>query len=116
MKGTSAIREIFSGTVGELSSKRFMTFLSFTVMMVIAYVSIFMGKEVQQFIFDGFLYIVIGGLFSVASEKFSQRFVKKEKYTSYVEADEGYGDDEFDDEPDGEQYRSNVSRWEDDNY
>lgn len=79
-----------------------------------AYVSIFLGKEIQQFIFDGFLYIVLGGLFSVASEKFSQKFVKKERYTSYEEVNnDDYSYDDYD-EPDGEQYRSNVSRWEDD--
>lgn len=108
------MREIFSGTDGELSSKRVIIYLSFLTMLGITWVSIFLSKEIQQFIFDGFLYIVLGGLFSVASEKFSQKFVKKERYTSYEEVNnDDYGYDDCD-EPDGEQYRSNVSRWEDD--
>lgn len=61
---------------GAVSSKRAMTFLSFLVMIVIAYVSIFMGRKVEEFIFEGFFYIVLGGLFSVASEKFSRKFEK----------------------------------------
>jgi nitrate/nitrite transporter NarK len=74
-KRTSVIiREVFSGNAGELSSKRAMMFLSFLVMLFLAYASIFMEKEIQQFIFDGFLYIVVGSLFSVASEKFSRKF------------------------------------------
>lgn len=34
------------------------------------------GMRVEQFMFDGFLYIVVGGLFSVASEKFTNGFKK----------------------------------------
>lgn len=114
MKGNSAIRETLSGPVGELSSKRVITYLAFLTMLAAAYVSIFLGKEVQAFIFEGFLYIVLGGLFSVASEKFAQRFVKKEKYTSYEEVNaDGENYEDYTDEPDGEQYHANVSRWED---
>lgn len=108
MRGKSTIRETLSGNAGELSSKRVMTYLSFITMTGIAYASIFLNKEIQQFIFEGFLYIVLGGLFSVASEKFSQKFIKKEQYTTYEKSNMDYTDDE----PDGEQYRSNTSRWE----
>jgi hypothetical protein len=71
------IREILSGVGGHISSKRTMTFLAFLVMIGIACASIFMGKEVSQFIYDGFMWIVLGGLFSVASEQFSQKFSSK---------------------------------------
>lgn len=71
------IREIFSGVSGGLSSKRTMLFLSFVVMIFMAWASIFMGKEIQQFIFEGFMWIVMGGLFSVASEQFGQKFETK---------------------------------------
>jgi hypothetical protein len=71
------IREIFSGVSGGLSSKRTMVFLSFVVMIFISWASIFMGKEIQQFIFEGFMWIVLGGLFSVASEQFGQKFGSK---------------------------------------
>lgn len=68
------IREIFSGVGGSISSKRTMLFLSFLVMIFLAWASVFMDKEIQQFIFEGFMWIVLGGLFSVASEQFGQKF------------------------------------------
>ena len=74
MNRVKIIREIFSGVGGGISSKRTMTFLSFLVMLLIAWASIFMGREIQQFIFEGFMWIVLGGLFSVASEQFGQKF------------------------------------------
>ena len=71
------IREIFSGVGGSISSKRTMLFLSFLVMIFLAWASVFMNKEIQQFIFEGFMWIVLGGLFSVASEQFGQKFGTK---------------------------------------
>ena len=68
------IREIFSGVGGSVSSKRTMLFFSFLVMIFLAWASVFMDKEIQQFIFEGFMWIVLGGLFSVASEQFGQKF------------------------------------------
>lgn len=71
------MREIFSGVGGGISSKRTMLFLSFLVMIFLAWASVFMNKEIQQFIFEGFMWIVLGGLFSVASEQFGQKFGSK---------------------------------------
>ena len=71
------MREIFSGVGGGISSKRTMLFLSFLVMIFLAWASVFMNKEIQQFIFEGFMWIVLGGLFSVASEQFGQKFGTK---------------------------------------
>ncbi len=71
------IREIFSGVGGSISSKRTMLFFSFLVMIFLAWASVFMNKEIQQFIFEGFMWIVLGGLFSVASEQFGQKFGTK---------------------------------------
>jgi len=53
-----------------------MMFLSFLVMICMAVISTFYQKKVEQFIFDGFLYIVVGSLFSVASERFSSAYTK----------------------------------------
>ena len=84
--------------VGAVSSKRAMTFLSFLVMIVIAYVSIFMEKEVKEFIFEGFFYIVLGGLFSVASEKFSKKLGKvrnKYKEDDYEDEEECHDEESY---------------------
>lgn len=89
------IREIFSGIGGGISSKRTMLFLSFLVMIFLAWASVFMNKEIQQFIFEGFMWIVLGGLFSVASEQFGQKFGTKTK-------------------PEDEYYEESYNRWEED--
>ena len=76
MKKVNPVSETFSGIRGRLSSKRVMMFFSFIVMIFMAIVSTFYDKKVEQFIFDGFLYIVVGSLFSVASEQFANKFTK----------------------------------------
>ncbi len=78
MKKINPISETFSGNRGRLSSKRVMMFFSFIVMIFMAIVSTFYERKVEQFIFDGFLYIVVGSLFSVASEQFATKFTKIE--------------------------------------
>lgn len=76
MSRVNIFREIFIGSTGEISSKRVMMFLSFLIMIIMAIFSTIYEMKVEQFIFDGFLYIVVGGLFSVASEKFTNEFKK----------------------------------------
>lgn len=78
MRRVNPITETFSGLSGRISSKRVMMFFSFIVMIFMAIISTFYEKKVEQFIFDGFLYIVVGSLFSVASEQFSNKFTKIE--------------------------------------
>lgn len=78
MKKVNPIAETFSGFSGRISSKRVMMFFSFGVMIFMAILSTFYEKKVEQFIFDGFLYIVVGSLFSVASEQFSGKFTRIE--------------------------------------
>lgn len=76
MKRNSPFRQVFVGIGGEISSKRAMMFLSFLIMIMMAIISTFYEKKVEQFIFDGFLYIVVGSLFSVASERFTSAYRK----------------------------------------
>ncbi len=72
-----------------------MMFFSFMVMIFMAILSTFYDKKVEQFIFDGFLYIVVGGLFSVASEQFASKFRKMEDHDYYHEIN----DNDIIDEP-----------------
>ena len=95
MKPLSPVSETFSGIRGSLSSKRMMMFFSFLVMIFMAILSTFYDKKVEQFIFDGFLYIVVGGLFSVASEQFASKFRKMEHHDYYEEI----SDNDIIDEP-----------------
>ena len=80
------ISKVFSDVNGHLSSKRTIMFLAFIVMIGLAIVSTFYGLKVEQFIFEGFLYIVVGSLFSVASEKFGQGFKQILPENYYTEA------------------------------
>ena len=88
MKKVNPISETFSGIRGRLSSKRMMMFFSFLVMIFMAILSTFYDKKIEQFIFDGFLYIVVGSLFSVASEQFATKFRKLDNSEYYEEIDD----------------------------
>ncbi len=85
MNRNGILKQIFSGIDGTISSKRSIMFLSFLMMIAMAIISTFYGKKIEQFIFDGFLYIVVGSLFSVASEKFTSTYVKMQKENYYEE-------------------------------
>jgi hypothetical protein len=95
LKKFNPISETFRGIGGGVSSKRVMMFFSFLVMIFMAILSTFYEKKVEQFIFDGFLYIVVGGLFSVASEQFASKFRKMEHHDYYEEIN----DNDIIDEP-----------------
>ena len=95
MKKVNPISETFRGIGGSVSSKRVMMFFSFLVMIFMAILSTFYEKKVEQFIFDGFLYIVVGGLFSVASEQFASKFRKMGHHDYYEEI----SDNDIIDEP-----------------
>lgn len=57
---------------GQKSSKRFITLISF-LMMCIAFISnIFMDIPLQEFVWDGMMYIVAAGLGFTTLEKFSR--------------------------------------------
>ena len=85
MKKHNPMSETLRGIGGEISSKRVMMFFSFLVMIFMAIISTFYGTKVEQFIFDGFLYIVVGSLFSVASEQFATKFRKLDNSEYYEE-------------------------------
>ena len=95
MRKVNIISETFRGIGGTVSSKRVMMFFSFIVMIFMGILSTFYDKKVEQFIFDGFLYIVVGGLFSVASEQFASKFRKMEHHDYYEEI----SDNDIIDEP-----------------
>ena len=88
MKKLNPVSETFSGITGRLSSKRMMMFFSFGVMIFMAVLSTFYEKKIEQFIFDGFLYIVVGSLFSVASEQFAGKFRRMDRDEYYSDYDE----------------------------
>jgi len=57
---------------GQKSSKRFITILAFFMMCIAFIANIFMDIPLQQFVWDGMMYIVWAGLGFTTLEKFSR--------------------------------------------
>ena len=78
MKKENKIKECVKGGDNKISSKRVVSILSF-VLIAIAFVSnLFWNIKIDEHIYDGMLWVTIGGLGFVATEKFS-KFVKNSK-------------------------------------
>lgn len=65
---------IFTGSDGFLSARRVITFLSFTVMLATWFLNMFFGLSVAPFIFDGFLWIIGGGIFGITAGSFGSQW------------------------------------------
>lgn len=52
-----------------ISSKRIVALIAFTTIEIVAFVNLFTGKTIQEFIFDGLIIITLGGLGITAVEK-----------------------------------------------
>ncbi len=58
---------------GQKSSKRFITILAFLMMCVAFIANIFMDIPLQEFVWDGMMYVVGAGLGFTTIEKFSRK-------------------------------------------
>lgn len=67
------IKSMFSDIDGDISSKRFITFLFVIATLTTWACNLFWGMEISQFIYEGLLYIVGVGLGVITAEKFSPR-------------------------------------------
>ena len=68
----SFITSMLSGTAGEVSSKRVITFLAF-ILCAFGFVADVYGYKVTPALFESMMYIVIAGLGFTASEKFASK-------------------------------------------
>ena len=68
----SFITSMLSGTTGEVSSKRVITFLAF-ILCAFGFVADVYGYKVTPALFESMMYIVIAGLGFTASEKFASK-------------------------------------------
>ena len=67
------LHRLLSDVDGQTSSKRFITLIAF-VLLAIAFISnIFFEIPLQEFIFDGMMYLVAAGLGFTTLEKFSKK-------------------------------------------
>lgn len=61
------------GHNSSVSSKRVITFLAFILCAIAFLTELFFGLDVKTQTFDSMMYIVLGGLGLVASEKFARK-------------------------------------------
>lgn len=71
--------EVFKGILsdghnGTTSSKRVVTLSAFIVCVIGFLSNLFFDYEVDQFMFDGMIYLTMVGLGATASEKFAKKF------------------------------------------
>jgi hypothetical protein len=61
---------------GKISSKRFITLLSFIMMVVGFIANMFYQLKIEQYIYESMSWIVLGGLGFTASEQFAKKSAK----------------------------------------
>ena len=64
------LSEAVKNDYGQTSMRRIVTFSAMMLMYGIVILDIFTDYKVSEFIFDGLLILLLGGLGSIASEKF----------------------------------------------
>ena len=68
---SNALKQIFSGIDGDLSSKRVFTFLGFILISIGFFGDLFWDLTISPEIFDSITFIVIAGLGLTGAEKFA---------------------------------------------
>jgi hypothetical protein len=67
------LQQIFQDVDGAFSSKRVVAFIATAVLVAAFIADVGFGRVVQQFIFEGFLYLDLGALGIAATEMFANR-------------------------------------------
>ena len=71
MKGF--FKKMLSDVDGQTSSKRFITLVAFSLLATAFICNIFFEIPLQEFVFDGMMYLVAAGLGFTTLEKFSKK-------------------------------------------
>jgi hypothetical protein len=74
---------VISDVDGHASSKRFVTLCAFFCVMVAFLVNVFMQIHLEEFVFDGMMYLTCAGLGFSTIEKFSRDKAHKSILTDY---------------------------------
>jgi len=68
------IHSVFRDSIdGSISSRRIITFLAFIFCSIAFFADLFWGRTVNAAMFEGMMYIVLGGLGFTVSEKFAKK-------------------------------------------
>lgn len=65
------------GSKTGISSKRFIGLTSVLTIYIIAFVDLFTDKTVSDYVFQGLIWLAIGGVFGIASERFADILTSK---------------------------------------
>ena len=64
------------GKNGTISSKRVVTFLSFTLCAIAFIADLFFDYTIQSFMYEGMIYLTMAGLGVTVAEKFSDKYMQ----------------------------------------
>jgi hypothetical protein len=64
------LKQLLGSRTG-ISSKRIIGLTSVIIIYIIAFVELFTGKTVSDYVFQGLIWLAIGGIFGIASERFA---------------------------------------------
>ena len=67
------LKKMLSDVDGQASSKRFITLVAFSLLATAFVANIFAEIPLQEFVFDGMMYLVCVGLGVTCAEKFSRK-------------------------------------------
>tara|TARA_R110001592_G_scaffold142674_9_gene364930 strand:+ start:1062 stop:1307 length:246 start_codon:yes stop_codon:yes gene_type:complete len=67
------ITSTLKGLDGHISSKRLVTMIAFTCIVIAFLVNVFTSIPLQEHVYDGMLYLVMGGMGFSSFEKFSPK-------------------------------------------
>lgn len=73
------MKQVIQDTNGNLSSKRVAVLIAMIVLIVLILIDTFTGFTVRDNIFNTLEWIIIAGLGVVGSERFSKRYLQKDK-------------------------------------
>jgi hypothetical protein len=73
------------GADGTWSSKRVVTFAAFVFCSIAFFANLFFNYEVQEYMFEGMIFIAIAGLGATVTERFADRKSSNNKYTNEQE-------------------------------
>jgi hypothetical protein len=65
-----------------VSSKRFIGLTACAMIYIIAIVDLLTDKTVSDYVFEGLVYLAVGGIFGIAAEKFADVLIKNKQSKS----------------------------------
>jgi len=79
-------RKLLGSNTG-ISSKRFIGLSSCAIIYIIAFVDLFTDRTVSDYVFDGLIWLAIGGIFGITAEKFAD-VIDKSRHTKSDKSDD----------------------------